>query len=442
MKQPRTLLPRPGAAPRAAVHLAAALLAAVSLAEALWHGVAGRESACVFVLFIAFGEMLRLPECLPEERDPAPVGAAAALAYALLAPPSVTQAVAVVAVATLAGRIGHIARPRPGGRPTADHLARRVLTVGFIAVCCRPLTVPAPEAPGPGPWHVLTVIVVLLLAALADSVTGAVLNRSRTGRAFGPLLREELRGTTRMSSVTGSSGIVIALAVDAAGLFALPVFCVPLLLAQLAFRRYAAVRATYRQTIASLARATEVAGYTPHGHAHRVASLSLAVGRDMGLTGSDLTVLEYAALMHDIGQLALVDPVPDGATTRLSAAEQRRTALLGGAVVRQTGVDPRVAAVVESQAEPWTRQPRAARIVRAANAYDEMAQRAGGPGACLRALEDLRLGTAGTYAPDVVESLAKVVLRDPAGAKAPGAGGATERGAIRSEPAPGWVTHG
>ena len=63
----------------------------------------------------------------------------------------------------------------------------------------------------------------------------------------------------------------MALAVAVAGLWALPVFCVPLLLTQFSFRRYAAVRATYRQTIASLARATEIAGYTPAGHARKVA---------------------------------------------------------------------------------------------------------------------------------------------------------------------------
>lgn len=49
------------------------------------------------------------------------------------------------------------------------------------------------------------------------------------------------------------------------GLWALPVFSVPLLLTKLSFRRYAAVRTTYRQTIASPARATEIAGYTPAG---------------------------------------------------------------------------------------------------------------------------------------------------------------------------------
>ena len=81
--------------------------------------------------------------------------------------------------------------------------------------------------------------------------------------------------------------------------------------------------------------------------------------------------------MHDIGQLSLVDPVPDGATAALPAAEQRRIALLGGAVVRQTGVDAGVAVVVEQQADPYREQPIAARIVRTVNAYDDL----GGEGA-------------------------------------------------------------
>ncbi len=147
----------------------------------------------------------------------------------------------------------------------------------------------------------------------------AALAHSRTGWPFGPLLRDELRAVCGIGSAVIATGAVMALAVAVVGLWALPVFSVPLLLAQMSFRRYAAVRATYRQTIASLARATEVAGYTPAGHARRVAALSQAVGRDLGLTEPELAVLEYAALMHDIGQLSLVDPVPAGATAGLPA---------------------------------------------------------------------------------------------------------------------------
>ena len=118
-------------------------------------------------------------------------------------------------------------------------------------------------------------------------------------------------------------------------------FCVPLLLTQFSFRRYAAVRATYRQTIASLARATEIAGYTPHGHARRVAALSRAVGRELGLSEPELTVLEYAALMHDIGQLSLVDPVPAGATAPLPAPSSAGSRCWAGRWSGRPGCPPR-----------------------------------------------------------------------------------------------------
>lgn len=126
-------------------------------------------------------------------------------------------------------------------------------------------------------------------------------------------------------------------------------------------------------------------------------------------------MLEYAALMHDIGQLSLVDPVPEGATALLPVAEQRRIALLGGAVVRQTGVPAAVAVVVERQADPYREQPLPARIVRAVNAYDDLTGEGAGEGAgasgALSALERLRLGTAHDYQPEVVESLARVLSR-------------------------------
>lgn len=79
-------------------------------------------------------------------------------------------------------------------------------------------------------------------------------------------------------------------------------------------------------------------------------------------------------------------------------------------MVRQTGVDAEVAVVVERQADPYREQPVSARIVRAVNAYEEKAREAG-PGGPLKALEELRLGTARDYQPEVVESLARVLAR-------------------------------
>ncbi|MFE6173277.1 HD-GYP domain-containing protein [Streptomyces sp. NPDC056464] len=393
------------------VHACAALLATGCLLGSVSGGLVERGTAVAFGVLIVLGELTRWTGA--EGREAAPLGAAAALSYALLGElggrptgHGLAQVVAVVLAASLLGSVPHIAR----GRPVLDHLARRVLTVGFAAVCFQPLFNQGTFR-GWGTSYALLLLAILALTTLCDAMLAAALAHSRTRWPFWPLLRDELRATLGIGSAVCATGAVMALAVAVVGLWALPVFSLPLLLTQMSFHRYAAVRTTYRQTIASLARATEIAGYTPTGHARRVAALSREVGRDLGLSETELTVLEYAALMHDIGQLSLVDPVPAGATAVLPVEEQRRIALLGGAVVRQTGVNAQVAMVVERLADPCPEQPVAARIVRAVNAYEEKVRDAG-PGGSLEALEELRLGTAGEYGPEVVGSLARVLSRD------------------------------
>ncbi|WP_435058839.1 HD-GYP domain-containing protein [Streptomyces sp. bgisy060] len=405
---------RPGAVTLTTVHGAALLLGLVGFAGTLWHGVDEPGNALAFGALVALGELVRWGAA-PGEREPAPLAAAGALAYALLGTSAgaatthgVLQTVAVVVAAGLAGIVPHVAR---GRGPDPDHLARRVLTVGFAALCFQPLynAGSVAEHLGQGPTYALFLLLLLVLTALCDAVLAALLLRARTGFPYGPLLVDQLRCLLGIGSAVCATGAVMALGVAAAGLWALPVLALPLLLTQVSFRRYAAVRTVNRQTIASLARATEIAGCTPPGHAHRVAALSAAVGRELGLSGAELTVLEHAALMHDIGQLSLVDPVEGGATARLPAEEQRRIARLGGEVVRRTGVPEAVAVVVERQADPYREQPRAARIVRAVNAYDDLA--GADAGSALGALERLRLGTARDYHPDVVDSLARVLAR-------------------------------
>lgn len=441
------LRPRPGAV----VHGAAGALGAAGLVSIAVNGVHHLAIALGFGLLITVGEAARQPSA-SGERDPAPLGAAGVLGYALLGEcagrmtaPGTLQVVAVVLLATLAGALPCWARlpcrsrpprrhgagpgprapartPAPSRAELADHLARRVLVAAFAAVCFQPLYAAGPPADHyAGALYALAMLVLLMLTALCDSVLRAAVRGSRTGFPYGPLLRDELRALPGIGSAVCATGVVIALSVTVAGLWALPVFSLPLLLTQLSLSRYEAVQTTYRQTIASLARATEVAGYTPPGHARRVADLAVAVGRELGLGGADLTVLEYAALMHDIGQLSLVDPVPDGATAPLPAAEQRRIALLGGAVVRQTGVPSAVAVVVERQADPYREQPLTARIVRTVNAYDDLTggtgrengPRPGGRRTVtpLDALERLRLATGRDHQPEVVEALAGVLGR-------------------------------
>ncbi|MDX6211998.1 MAG: hypothetical protein QOF82_1085, partial [Frankiales bacterium] len=202
--------------------------------------------------------------------------------------------------------------------------------------------------------------------------------------------------------------------------WALPVLILPLLTTQFSFRRYAQIRSTYRQTIRALSKITEVGGYVHDGHSIRVSALAVSTGREVGLTETELLDLEYAALMHDIGQLSLAEPIPRGSTLTVTPAERKRIASMGAEIIRSSGTLDRVAVIVERQSDPYRRNrrpaddtlPVASRIIKAASAYDDLVSVAPEDPRCRAdAVERLRLGMAYEYDPRVVEALARVVSR-------------------------------
>lgn len=415
-------LAEPGTTGPLVVVAAGAVLAIVAVVvTASPGGFADVGVAVAFAAFIALGELVRIT--LPGGRDAAPIATAGAIAYALLTryDGDVTrhgalQVVAVVVVAMLVGIAPHVVA---GRAPSVDTLARRLLVVGFAAGVFRGTGLQTHvetlrEAP-----LALVMVGIVLSTLLVDAVLAGAVRAGADGAPFGAVLRNEVRAQAGIGSAIGSTGALVALAATIMGAWALPVFVLPLLLTQFSFRRYAAIRESSLQTIRALSRVTELGGYTESGHSRRVSHLAVAVGRELGMSDSDLRDLEYAALMHDIGQLSLTEPIPGGATVVAAPAEQRRIASFGASVIRQTGVLDEVAHIVDLQAEPYRRLhdvearevPLASRIIKAVNAYDDLVGESYEPTRRLEALERLRLGMAYEYDPIVVDSLASTVER-------------------------------
>jgi response regulator RpfG family c-di-GMP phosphodiesterase len=257
----------------------------------------------------------------------------------------------------------------------------------------------------------------VLLAWLMDTLVAAVLRAERLRTRVVVAVGDEIRAQSAAGAAIGSSGVLIALACTVTGLVGLLVFTAPLLVSQAAFRRHAEVRRTYLETVRALSRVTEVGGYVENGHSRRVGDLSRAVGCELGLVEAQLLELEYAALMHDIGQLSLREPIAGGATVLASPREQRRIAELGSAIIRETGVLDNVAELVRRQCEPLDGDgdegvpPLGSRIIKVANAFDDLV---GGNGDAERraaVLERLRMDTDSEYDPRVVDALAAVLGR-------------------------------
>ncbi len=131
----------------------------------------------------------------------------------------------------------------------------------------------------------------------------------------------------------------------------------------------------------------------------------------------DLLNLEYAALMHDIGQLSLVEPIPGGATLLVSPADARRIAEFGAEVIRQTGVLHTVAELVRfqslpAQGGPMT-PPLGSRVIRAANAFDDLVGGSADRDRTAAAIARLKLDAGSEYDSEVVAALATVTDRLP-----------------------------
>jgi response regulator RpfG family c-di-GMP phosphodiesterase len=98
----------------------------------------------------------------------------------------------------------------------------------------------------------------------------------------------------------------------------------------------------------------------------------------------------------------------------VSAADQRRIAELGSDVIRQAGVLEEVAELVRCQNWPARGDPEppvGSRIIRAANAFDDLVGGSTDRDRTAAALDRLRLDTASEYDAGVVEALSEVAGR-------------------------------
>jgi len=366
------------------------------------------RAALAFGGFIAFGELLRL--ALPGGREAAPIAMVGAMAYALLMSLpkegvvhyNALLVITVSAIGMTVGALPHIAAGRPAG---LTGMCTRLITVACVAFIFRTF-VSASFVDQPWEFAFSIMALLVILGWLVETMVGALIRADDVGARFSVAMWDEMRLQWPLGLAVGASVIITVFGAKDMGLMELAILIGPLLVTQIAFRRYAGIRATYLQTVRSLARVTEVAGYVEAGHSRRVSRLAVAVGRGLGLAEKELLALEYAALMHD--------PIPGGATVLVSPADQEQIAELGAEVIREAGVLDDVATLVRCQSWPARGHvpapPLGSMVIRAANAFDDMVGSSTDRDRSAAALERLRLDPA-EYDGRVVAVLAEVAGR-------------------------------
>jgi hypothetical protein len=397
------------------------VVGAAGLLLTVRHGVTDWAFAGVFGLLIAVGEMVQFR--VDGTKNRAPVATSAALAYVMLrgpaldVPPELAQVIAVTWLATLAGIAP---RAISGLRWDLVVSNRRIISVWCAAVVFEAVT-PA-DLDWDGSWQhgfplVCAMVLSVLAAGLVDAVVGAGQATEKLNVPFPSALRDELAVMGRIGMAMGLSGVMLAAGTSLIGLWAVPLVVVPLFLTQFAFRRFAAAQRTYRTTVRSMARSTEIAGFSTPGQNLRTAQLAVAIGHDLGLRPGRMEALEYAALLSGVGQLALADPSPGGASLLRTREERQRAAEIGASVIERSGVLDHVAEIVRHSNDPYRHGrannadiPVESGIVNVALAYEQLVGEGSGQSPD-KAMESIGLGIGAEYDPVVVESLRRVIGR-------------------------------
>jgi HD-GYP domain-containing protein (c-di-GMP phosphodiesterase class II) len=184
-------------------------------------------------------------------------------------------------------------------------------------------------------------------------------------------------------------------------------------------------------TVNALAVAIEAKDPYTEGHIQRVTQYSVALGEELGLPEDQLQILQFGALLHDVGKIGVRAEILNkaGKLDPMEVQEIRAHPLIGEHIIRDVDFLQPVREIVRYHQERYDGTgypeglkgegiPLLARIIAVADAYDSMAadrpyRRSLGDGAAIRILRE----EAGRqFDPVVVESFLRIVDTHPGAA--------------------------
>ena len=387
-------------------------------------GATATPFVLVAVLAIIIGEQLPVHV---GRRVMAPLTTAPALGL-ILAPlefdgqiPSAATVLVIVWLSILVG--GLIYRLR--GLPVIEgSLGARFLGMALTAFIARDLPIPG------GPiieWAYLedTRRGAAAFALLAVAVAGALLERILEntiiwldqGGSLRDLIADEIRPLAGVSGASATIGPLIAFAQPVLGWVAVPLLSLPVLLTFLAVQWVQDSRRDIEDSVIALSRLPEVSGFARPGHSRRVADVAARVAEAMDLDAETRHRVERVAMLHALGQLGLPEPLPGGAMLHASPQVEGRIAETTVRIVGSAPMFHELLPMLDQVRTPFRqsrefgdRIPIESRIVRVANAWDDITEGARSARARQVALERLHLGLGYEYDPDVVAALEQVFV--------------------------------
>src|SRR5271165_4691211 len=116
-----------------------------------------------------------------------------------------------------------------------------------------------------------------------------------------------------------------------------------------------AMNGLHLRTIEALALAIDAKDHTTHDHLQRVQLYAVEIGKDLGLSPQELEALTAAAVLHDIGKLAVPESIisKPGKLTRSEFEKMKIHPVVGAEILERVEFPYPVVPIVRSHHEKW-----------------------------------------------------------------------------------------
>src|SRR6202049_2428583 len=115
------------------------------------------------------------------------------------------------------------------------------------------------------------------------------------------------------------------------------------------------VNALQLRTIEALALAIDAKDHTTHDHLQRVQLYAVEIGKDLGLTEAEMDALRAAAMLHDIGKLAVPEHIisKPGKLSRAEFEKMKIHPVVGAEILERVRFPYPVVPIVHAHHEKW-----------------------------------------------------------------------------------------
>lgn len=234
-------------------------------------------------------------------------------------------------------------------------------------------------------YYMMAALVPLLLCFLLNLIFVIAIIALTGGERLSSVWVKSIKWSVPSYIAMAPLGLVTALIYQSIGIWGLVLLFAPMLITRQSFISYMDMRQTFLDTIQSLSATIDAKDPYTRGHSTRVAAFATALARELGWSARKTELLQYVAMVHDLGKVAIPESIlnKEGELTSGEYARMKEHSLIGFNIIKDIKFLASGADIIKHHHERWDGTgypdglageliPEGARILAVADTFDAM----------------------------------------------------------------------